>query len=68
VCWSIVVKNKPTDGSQFFGAFPSDRIPKAAKDVSVIYLFTLAIPISYTSEFQELLEATVCITLWQQLI
>jgi hypothetical protein len=42
VCWSIVVKEKPTVGSPFFGAFPSDRIRKAMKDVSVhffIYRF-----------------------------
>ena len=35
VCWSIVVKEKPTVGTPFFGAFPSDRIHKAKKDVSV---------------------------------
>jgi hypothetical protein len=27
VCWSIVMKEKPTDGSSFFGVLPSDRIP-----------------------------------------
>jgi len=32
------VKEKPTVGSQFCGAFPSGRIPKATKDVNV-YLF-----------------------------
>jgi hypothetical protein len=35
VRWSIVVKEKPTVGSSFFGTFPYDRIPKATKDVSV---------------------------------
>jgi hypothetical protein len=35
VCWSIVVKEKPTVGSQFFGAFLSDSIPKGTKDVKV---------------------------------
>jgi len=39
VCWSIVLKTKPTVGSPFFGAFPSDRIPKATKDVTV-HFFT----------------------------
>jgi hypothetical protein len=35
VCWNIVVKEKPTDGSPFFGFFPSDRSPKATKDINV---------------------------------
>ena len=30
------MKEKPTVGSKFFGSFPSDRIPKATKDVNVI--------------------------------
>ena len=29
------MKEKPTVGSQFFGWFPSDRIPKATMDVTV---------------------------------
>jgi len=29
VCWNIIVKGKPIVGAPFFGAFPSDRIPKA---------------------------------------
>jgi len=41
-----------------FGAFPSDRVPNATKDVSEHFL---AIPLSYTSEFQEMFEATVYI-------
>jgi len=35
VYWSIVVKEKPTVGSPFFGTFPSDGIPKATEDVGV---------------------------------
>ena len=38
VCWSIVVKEKPTVGLPFFGGeggLLSDHIPKAAKDISV---------------------------------
>jgi hypothetical protein len=35
VCWSIVVKEKPTFYSPFFEAFPSDRILKATNFVSV---------------------------------
>jgi hypothetical protein len=29
------MKEKPTVGSPFFGAYPSDRIPKEMKDVNV---------------------------------
>jgi len=39
-----------------FGAFPSDSIPKATKDVSEHFL---AIPVRYNSEFQERFEAIV---------
>jgi hypothetical protein len=35
VCWSIVVKEKPTVVSPFFGAFPSNCIPKATEDVNL---------------------------------
>jgi len=35
VFWNIVVKVKPTVGSPFFGAFLSDRNPKATKDDNV---------------------------------
>jgi hypothetical protein len=35
VSWSIVVTKKPTVGSHLSGVFPSDRIPKAMKDVTV---------------------------------
>jgi hypothetical protein len=52
------VKEKPTIGSPFFGAFPYDRIPKALKDVNYIFLVTVAIPVNYISEFQELYEIT----------
>jgi len=48
------VEEKPTVGSQFFGAFPSDRIPKVKKDVNVYFLFTMPIPVNYTSEFREM--------------
>jgi hypothetical protein len=58
VSWSIVVREKPTVGSPFFGAFPSDRIPTATKDVIYISLLTVAIPENYTSEFRENFEAT----------
>jgi len=35
MCWSIVVKEKPTVGSPFLRAFSSDRNHEATKDVSV---------------------------------
>jgi hypothetical protein len=35
VCWSIVVKEKPTVVFSTFGSFPYDRIPKATKDIKV---------------------------------
>jgi len=35
VCWSIVVKEIPSVGSPFFGAFPTDRVPKGKKDFNV---------------------------------
>jgi hypothetical protein len=31
------LKEKPNAGSPYFGAFPSDHIPKATKDVSVLF-------------------------------
>jgi hypothetical protein len=46
VCWSIVVKESPAAGSTFFGTFPSDRTPKAMKDVNVrffIHTFTISL-------------------------
>jgi hypothetical protein len=42
VCWNIIVKANPAAGSPFFGAFPSDRIPKATKDVTVhFFIYSL---------------------------
>ena len=35
VCWSIIVRKKPTVGFPFFGVFSSDRTPKAMKDMNV---------------------------------
>jgi hypothetical protein len=43
VCWGIVVKEKPTVGSPFFGAFPSDRIPKVTKVVNLHFFRHTAI-------------------------
>jgi hypothetical protein len=52
------VNEKLTVGSPFLGAFPSDRIPKGTGDVNVLYLFTLVIPVNYTSKFRVLVGAT----------
>jgi hypothetical protein len=42
VCWSIVEKEKPDIGSSFFGAFPSDRVPKATTDITVhFFIYSL---------------------------
>jgi hypothetical protein len=38
VCWSIVVKEKPTVGSPFFRTFPSDRIPMTTNHVNARYI------------------------------
>jgi hypothetical protein len=55
VCWSIVVTEKSTVVSALFGAFPSDRTPKAAKDFMYISLFVVlphsAITVNCTYEF-----------------
>jgi hypothetical protein len=52
------MKNKPTIGSPYFGAFPSDRIPKAIKNSNEHILFTVTFSVNYTREFRELLEPT----------
>jgi len=50
------MKDKSTVGSPYFGAFPSDRIPKAIKDNNDhIFIHSSN---SCTSEFGELLEPT----------
>jgi len=68
------VKDKQTIGSTFFGAFPSDRMPKATKNV-ISYFFIHSnnycklqqrIPANYTSEFRELFEATKRFTAKQE--
>jgi len=45
-------KEKPTFGFTFFGAFPSDRIPKTTKNINVHFL----IPTKLYIEFWELLK------------
>ena len=42
VCWSIVVKEKGTIGSPFFGAFSSYRIPKPTKDDNVRFFIHIS--------------------------
>ena len=66
VCWSIVVKEKPNAGSPYFREIPTDRIPKATKDVNVHFFIHCSISCKlykriaakYTSELREIFEAT----------
>ena len=51
------MKEKPNVGSPFFGSFPSDSIPRRRRMLMCISLFTVAIPVNYTSEFWEIYEA-----------
>jgi hypothetical protein len=44
-------------GSSFFGVFLSARFPKATEDVTVRYLFAVAIIVNYSSEFREVFES-----------
>ena len=46
VCWSIVVKEWPTAGSQFFEVFPSLRLRRMSV---CTFLFIVAVPLNYTS-------------------
>ena len=52
--------------SPFFGEFPCIRIPKATKVVNVNLkdwnLPHAAIPVNYTSEFQDVFEGTIYIS------
>jgi len=54
------MKEKPSVGFPFITAFPSDRIPQATKGVIVV-LFTIVIPVIYTSEFRGNFEAAIYI-------
>jgi hypothetical protein len=61
------VKKKLTVGSPFRGAFPSDRIREGTEDVNELYLFTLAIPVNYTSKFRVLFGDTTYTVLPREL-
>jgi hypothetical protein len=61
VCWSFVVKDKPTFGTPFFGPFPSDGIQKNGKGCFNTFLYSqfynfphAAISVNYASLFQNL--------------
>ena len=56
VCCSIVVKDKPTVRSLFFGVYPPDRMPKATTDVNV-HLFINTFAISISQNFFNILSA-----------
>jgi len=58
VCWSIVVKVKPTVGSPFSGRFLPTAFLRRRKMLAYISLFTAGIPVNYINEFRELFEAT----------
>jgi hypothetical protein len=68
------VKKNPTVGSPFFGAFHSDRIPKATKDINTHFFIHSSnscilyqkFSVHYTKEFRELFEATAYI--WDKLL
>ena len=55
------MKEKPTVGSPFLGAFPSENIPKATKDANVhffIHGYLQEWPHNYTSDSWEGFEAS----------
>ena len=60
---------KPTVGFLLFGAFPSDRIPKAMKDVNAHFFnhssnsckLYKRIPANYNKEFKEMFDPAVYI-------
>jgi len=75
VCWSIVLKEKSNAGSPYFREVPTDRTPKATKDVNVHFFIHCSIScklykwiaVKYTSELREIFEATMystCISSW----
>jgi hypothetical protein len=53
VCWSIVVKKKPTLCCPYFGAISSDRIPKANERCECTFLDTLQQFLSITPEISK---------------
>jgi hypothetical protein len=59
VCWSIVVKEKPTVDSSFFGAFLLTTSLRWRRTSVYIYLFRITIPVNYTNEFREHFETTI---------
>jgi len=53
------MKQKPIAGSPVFWGICSGRIREVMKVLMYILLFTAAIPVNYTSKFQELFKATM---------
>jgi len=66
------VKEKSAVDSPLFGAFPSDRIPKATKDANVYFFIHISdsskfykiFTVNFTSELGELFEATTWIYIY----
>ena len=52
------MKEKPTVGSPVLWGICSGHIPEVMKVLMYILLFTIEIPVNYTSKFWELFEAT----------
>jgi len=58
------VKEKPTLGSPFFGAFSLTASLRRRRQSMYISLFAATIPVNYTSEFWERFEATAILCPW----
>jgi len=59
------MQDKSNTDSLFWGDFPSDLIPKATEDINPYFsLFTVTIPVNYTSYFWEFFEANTYLSVF----